>query len=130
MVLQNSNANSEARDSPVLALKLDSEKLNLVDILDAIHDALVKKMSEVHDSNARGMPERDVIYLATVGSRRTLVNEQGQEVKEVFETPDYKVELRKEGPRVNNNGKHEKANRNSQQEVVDDYQGNCLAIIL
>ncbi|XP_063993655.1 uncharacterized protein LOC135172515 isoform X2 [Diachasmimorpha longicaudata] len=92
-LLQGHVENYGGKDTQVLPIKLYSENLNLTDFLDAIHDGLVLAMTHVPDIPTT--IDQDVVDQTSLQSGRKLLNEHGQEIKEVFETSDYKVELMK-----------------------------------
>ncbi|XP_015118597.1 uncharacterized protein LOC107042195 [Diachasma alloeum] len=120
-LLQGHPENSGSRDSQVLPIKLYSENLNLTDFLDAIHDGLVLAMTHVPDIPTT--IDREVVDATSIQSGRKLMNEQGQEVKEVFETSDYKVELMKPAPKYRSASKKKNvhnAKRRFQQKVVSE----------
>lgn len=75
--------------SMTIPVKLSSEKLSLTDFFDALHVALLKARN-IKDFEGRRAAEIKTKY---IGGKRILLNDKEEPVEEIFETPEFKIEL-------------------------------------
>ncbi|XP_011299108.1 uncharacterized protein [Fopius arisanus] len=121
-LLQGQSVNVNSKELQLVPIKLYSESLNLIDFLDAIHSGLVLAMTNVH-TKAPGVLQKSGSSDSIPKEWKSL-NAQDHEVKEVFQTPEFKVELIQPQSKNNHDKKEEIANsrRQMQPKMLKDEE--------